>query len=694
MAYADLLDDETASSHYLIVLTPRRYHTGFSVFSGSVYSSTFDYGEVVGAWADGLELTQASSTSLNADEFYFDPNSNTVYVRLTSGANPDTIFLTLAYEIYAGTTSAHWYRVPTDDTTRVVFFDPIVSKSPQFKSSSTDLSFGFNPIQKSNLTVINAEHFLDRHLHDSSFFNADCVVYHWLGELDTANISKVLAGFTTSVSFDPPRVTFQIADRFDLLSQEWRHPTGSDNFFFTSSFANLDPNSFGVAIPKIYGLVTGGITPVNIDYVLESPTTSDNRDWVVCTGQTGLADVSQTVSAAPASTATRTYLDNLDGLNVGDSIWLDKATDEYATITALGANYIDHTTIVTPATTGELVKRAFVSAISIVQNNVEYKALYNRDYTISTAFNGNTSGFSFRTTLEANLSMPATLSPNDTVICRAYGPRNNLTLGGPAFGTDDTRTDNMAHPAQVTLDILKTHLGVAEADLDSASFTQALTDQDSGVGFIIPFSSKSKTFPKYKDVISKLCASTLSKLLIDQVGLFSIFTLAPFGAANFSVSDDEILSNSISFDYDYNDLISEAVVNYAIQQRSAFELNQVSSAISVTSDTATYLHMASKSREEDSVWIYEAEATNLANHLSFIYGDRLGSATIKVKNRFYDSKLGDVVDVSRVYLPGFDVDGETEFTRSYSVEEIIKGRTEITLTLQDFKGIDDNSGGW
>lgn len=694
MAYADLLEDEVAQSQYLIVLKPRRRVTSFTLFSGSVYRAAFDYGECTSAWADGVALTQGSSAVLSAGEFWHDVANDFLYVRLSGGGDPDTVWLVAAFEVYCGTIDAHHYRVATDSTTRVVYWEPIVSKSPMFKATASDSEFGFNPVQSSSLVLNNAENIFERFLHDSSFNRAECIVYHWLGDLLTANVKRVLNGFTTNASLDPPKLTLKITDRVDQLSNEWRNAAGSLSFYDLATYPSLDPQSIGRAVRRVYGRVDG-FEPVNVDYVIESPTTSDNRDWAVITGQTGLDQVSRTVPASPVSTTVRTYVNSVNGLNVGDSIWFDKASDEYAFVTAVGADYIEHAALSVACTTGDLVKRGFVGSVSIIQNEVEYVAHYNRDYTISTAMAGGISGFSFSTSLEANLSIPNTLSASDRVHCRVYGRRNDLTLGGPAFGSDDSRTDNMAHPAQVVLDILKGQLGVSESDINAAAFTAALTDQSSGVGLAIPERATSSEFPKLRDTLGVLTKSALFKLLINDDADWSIVTTKPLGAVTKTIADDEILRGSIGWDYDYSDVVSQVSIEYNAREvaltRSSEDTVSVASA---TSDMATYVHQASATLTQRSCWAYESEAQELADRMAFVMGERRGKVTLRTKNRFYATKLGDNIQVDLVSLPGFEYNGETVNSREHAVIEVERSKDQVTIKLDDRKGVEDNSGGW
>lgn len=692
MSYTDLLEDENIETNYLCILRPRRRVLTWTVVTGTIYSAPFNYGEVVSADNNGLPLTLAASVSVGSDEFFYDVDTETLYVDI--GVDPDTVWLTVEYELYFATYDGHHYRVPDDNTTRQVYFEPLITEAPALKQNISESISGINPVYNLNMGLNNSDHFFDRHLHDSSFNDARIEIWHWLDELTVDNVSLVLNGSVKNVSLAQPSVTITMADRTDFLKNEWRHPSPQESFFSTSLFPDLDETYNGRPIRMIYGGPVDGHIPVNVSFNDDEPTTSDNRAWVTNTGQSNQPNLTFTVDASPASTATRTYITTApDGVNVGDSIWLDKASDEYALVTAVGANFIDHTTIVTPASGGELVKRAFIGSVTIIQNNIEYTALYKRDYDI-TNFAGTSAGFTFDTNLESNLSMPNTLQIGDLVFCRVYGPTNFVTLGGPSFGTNDTRTANMNHPVQVILDILKRHVGIDESDLDTDSFNYALSAVPYGVSVVMPPSSYDD-FSVYLDIISTIARTALIRLLIDPNGRFSLGVYEPMGSSDKTIADDEILSESISFDYNNDEIVSDVIVEYNPREASNSPggSEQVST-VTATSDIAVYLHKASKTRTDQSLWTFAVDAQEYADHLAFIFGDRKGIVTLGTRNRFFNTTLGDIITVQRPYLPGNDVDGSTVFTRKYRVVNIDKGSDKVTLDLDDQKNVEDNAGGW
>lgn len=697
MSYTDLLDDEGINSQFLVVLMPRRKLGTFTLFSGSVYEIDFSLGHLTNLVIDGTALTAGTSTSLSAGQFYYDFENEVLYVRTSDSSTPNDNFVVATYEMYFGTFDAHHFRVPTDSSTRAVYFEPMVVRSPILRASSTDNFYGFLPVESSSITLSNATHLFEEHISESSFYRAGVKVYHWLDELSAANMKLVFSGISTQISYNDNQINITALDRVDSFNEEFRQFNNATSFYGMTDFPNLDPNFQARPIRQVYGVVDGFV-PVNIDYVQESPTTSDNRDWVLISGQSNLGSISRTVSATP-STTTRTYVNNAQGFRNRDSVWLDRVvgTDDFVIVTAVNylTGYIEHDAIATPMASGDSAKRSFVGAVTIQQNNLLYSALYGRDYIESTSFAAGTSGFSFTTTLEANLSMGATLSPNDKVSCRVYGKKDNVTLGGPSFGADDAETGTLTHPIVILFDLLKSGLRLTEAQLDTATFASLEASLMDAVGFAIPSESR-KDFPTYKAIIGDILETLLLRIFIDNDDLWTISQIAPLGTLIKSVDDTEIGRGSIQYQFDYSDICSDIVIEYG-QREISDRVNGASPSVftlSSSSDQAKYLHGINRQKTFHSLHFREADAQVLSDRLSFIFGERRGILSFNVKNRFFDSLLNDRIDVSRFALPGFAFDETIERTLQTAVVEVNRSLKAVTLVLDDQKGIEDNSGSW
>ena len=696
MAYADNLSKDFQKSQFLVVIKPARRVTDFTLVSGDIYTTTFDYGNIVSISQDGTELTEVTGSTPAAGQYSFDKDTDVIFIQSTDSTDPNNLNTIVTYELHFGTLGLSFPRIPDtakSDTNFLVYYEPIVVRSPSLKATQSDNVFGFLPTQTSQLILTEAPHLLQRHLYDSSFNKRQIEVYHFFGQTeDTTNVKKVLNGLMNNVSFKDRQVRISVTDRIDLFDSEFR-PTDVD-FYKSSVFSELDPSFEGAPIRYVYGRVDG-FQPINIDYLLESPTTSDNRLWGVRADKANLNEITQNVSVSPSSTTTRIFLDSIVGMGVGDTVHIDKATDESATITAVGANFID----ITPALvsgvpgSGDVVNRGTVGSVTIIQDDVIYNALIDRDYTIDTSTS--VLGFKFKTTLESNLGMPNTLSPNDTVLCRVYGKQNNVTLGGPAFGTDETETGNLTAGPVILLDLLKRFTGISESDIDSTSFSTLLSETTEALSFAIP-KRAGDSFPKIKEILAEMILSMILKLYIDQDQMWAVDLVEPITTTEKTIEDFHILIDSFDYDFDYKDIYSDTIVSYRRREVPAIVgvSGPIFDSVTSSSDTAKFLHLVNRTNKVESLHLRSADAQNLSDHLQFIFGDRRGQLTVSVKNEFFLTEIADRIKISRTRLPGFSFDKKTDREREFSTIETNKSLANVTITLDDQKGIEDNEGSW
>ena len=676
---------------------PRRRVEGWTVVSGFIYSASFDYGKPSGVSFNEEVFEEAGSATTGAGEWYFDEDTNTIYARTEQSADPDSGQLIVTYPLYVATTDTYWYATPTDSSSETVYYEALIQKDPVIKSTSSDNLFGYFPTQTSSITLANSENQLTRHIHDGSFNVASIMIYHSLGdEITVADTKLVYNGLMSDIQYSDNTVIINTVDRIDLFNKEWRNSNTS--FFSTSDFANLNPIFIGKPIRYVYGYVKGFV-PVNVDFVDESPGTSDNRDWVVVGNQTGLTEVSRTVPASPSSTTTRTYVNFVEGIQVGDSIFFDRAsgTDEYHLVTAINISpaYIEHEALATPMDTGDTVKKGFVSKVEIIQDDITYVCHYNRDYTVNLAMSAGCSGFSFTTTMEANTGLPSTLSPSDRVLCTVYGRVNDLTLGGPTFGDNDPFTNNLSNPAMVIYDIIKNKSGIAESGINTALFTSVQNDtQLEGIGFAIPKTAQG-SFPTYKQIITDILQTGLLRLYFDQDQTWAISLLAPLTSSVDTIDNAEIMGE-FGYSYSYGDVISDILVEYLMQEMSNIPARSSGDKSLVTAESATakYLHKVDKQKTFESLHFRETDAQELADRLSFVFGDRRGVIKINGRSQFFDLELNDTITVSREKLPGFEFVSGTERSVEGAVIDISKSLNSVNIEIDDQLGIENNSGSW
>lgn len=695
MTYAANLLVEGITSQYLAVIKPRRLAGSWSLISGTKYYQLFDYGEITKLEANATEKTKATSSALSDGIWYYDSLEEKLY--FDDGYNPATKNIVLTYEIYTGTFDAHWYRNPLDSTGRIVYYEPIIISSPKINASASESLFGYLPVQSSNITLSNAVHVLEKHLYDSSFYLCDVVIYHYLDKLTIANTKKVFSGLCTKISYDDKQIMLSLYDRLGIFDKEYRNVTGN-SFYAYSEFSDLDPAYEGRPIRNVYGIVEG-FPPVNIDYVadVDTPTVNDNRRYICIADETNLGSVQSSVPASPSSTTTRTYLNSANGFRVGDSVWFDKASDEYKIITNVnktGNNYIEHPALSVACAVGNIAKRSFIGNITIYKEDVVYRPLFGRDYTEYTDATNKVVGFDLSTSLETNLGMPSALSASDAIYCRIYGHKNTVTLGAAPFGLDSGETGNLTQAIVVLFDMLKTYTSIAEDDIDLTTFSSLQSSIADEIGFAVPEFSRND-FPIMKDVVNNILKTLLLKIFPNNDLKWTIKQTAPLGSVDKSIEDDEILLNSFKYEFDYNDIISDAILEYAGREYS--EKHQASrdySRVTKTSAVTKYLHKIDRQKTFKSLHFKLSEAQTLVDRLNYALSERQGICKLSTKNRFFDILLGDNVKISRSRMPGFEYDGNILREREFAIISTAKSLDDIELELIDQKGIEDNLLSW
>jgi hypothetical protein len=682
MAYSTLVLSEGVSSEFLVVLNPSRKVTSWTDLGSNQHSNNFTLGYVGSVTIDGVAQTLIASSAVSSGEYYWDNANQLLYIYSTGTASD---FIVVTYELYYSTKGAHFPRIPTSakSTTNVdVYFDPAVIKSASFKASLTDSLMGYLPSQSSNIIIGNPDHTLENHLYESSFSQKAVQIYHWLGDLETANIKKLLDGRMKNIRYSTDKLTINILDRVDIFNAEYRNTNNS--FYSTSDFAGVDPGFVGRPIRFVYGRADN-VRLVNLDQELNAPTTSNNRIWSVREGAANT--YTGVVSAAPASTATRTYLEDTSGIDVGDLAWLDKAADEYVLITAVsrtGSEYVEHATLSgANAQAADTLKRGTLGNLYVNQGGTRYPCHYNRDYTESVS--NNVVIVTLKAGAEASMGI-STLDGSEEVDGRIYGEQNDVTKGGSGFGSDSAQYNSLTNPAVILFDLMK-QVGIAEADIDLTSF-DTLSTQISGeeIGFALP-ANLDGDFPTYKTLLTDIFRSNLVQLFLNTDGKWEVDYLKVLPTQDVTIDKTEILVNTISYRLDYNDLISDVIISYRYRELYGSGLTK-----STTSNTAKYLHGVSKQKTFKTYLIDGADATTLGTRLADIFGDRRGSIEFTCKNRFFNNYIGDIIQVSLEKHVGFSYTEGTENTRSYEIIDIDKSSNTVKLKCSDNKGIEDNSG--
>lgn len=699
MSYLDNLSREGLASSYLAVITVKtKIEDTWVLHSGSIYKVPFSTGYVSGADADGEILSPFFSVgTMVAGSMYYDSVNEYLYVWLIDSGDPNSSFVVAYWDYYASTDHKIWHRDPLDESTEEIYWNPVIAQSPVFQQSSSDILYGYLPVQTSAISIINSDHFWEPIIYGSSFNKSPIRIYHQVGDLDSDNIKLVYNGLMSDVSYTGGTIEVSCVDSADIFSNEYRQVSTDDSFFSEDTFGaadiptstpGLDPNFIGAPIRTIIGDVKG-FTPVNISYVTENPTTSHNRSWVVCNDAPDLVkelvfEVNNPYGLGTPGTTTTTGISgsplptsfNKGGFN--DIVYFDRVsgTDELqlqkSTFIDIGfGQAFSHSALASPMADGDHVYKSWIKAVYIVQDGVVYTAGYKRDF-INADFAGGTTGFTFTSGMESNIGLPRTLSPSDKVFCDVSGrPINNVT-------------DFILH----VLD----KAGIPSADIDDTTILaneRIIYDYNdptpSKIGFAIP-STAQDSFPTLKTLLVDALLNNFSKLYIDSNGLWTTKLIDSYSKTD-SVDDLDIVKGSIEYSFSYADMVSSIVLDYGFTENS-LDGNFSASSYKKTgsSQEAILLHGVDKQKTFRSLY-NEAGTILLLGILANVYFERSGRLKITTNRKLFNANLGSTIEVNRTKLPGFEYSSDTLRQRNFYPVTITKTPNGVELILDDQKGI-------
>jgi hypothetical protein len=673
-------------------MSPKRKVTAWTHVSGNVYSAPFTLGYVSGVYKQATALTAGSSTSPSSNQFYYDQSAQQIFVNL-GGTDPTTTFMVAKYEIYSSYRAMNWYRDPLDSSSASAYFESSLQSKPVLPASMSQVLFGHMPAQTVNVTFTNNDHSFDPHLHESSFKGADISLYHYLGwPLRTENIKRVFRGAVSEIRLMDSRVEFSLIDSISFLTQTF------DGINFGTTFNGTDVIESGRAYKPynhIYGIVEGVRAAARFNSTdVDTNTTSG---FVSHAGLNSQLKTQYTFTVASGANSTsRTYLTSTTGIYIGDRFQFNRGGTKYYTeVKGVTATYIDHDAIGGAMVAADTILTYCIRKAALIDQGVRTELYPVRDYVVGAdvTVRKNRAGDIF-SAYDLAIQPPFVISTSAEVYCRIVGDPSVATVSGVAFA-NGTQSGVNSTAAGIIYDLLRTKLLIPESDINTASFTSAANAVPDTFGIVTP-TEGGADFETYSDMITRICASAMLRLCLDADAKWTLSVIAPMPTdATTAFIDDDIVGGAPEFEFSYDDVLSDVIVNYANgEMPNPGQIEKGFKTVKASSDTAKYLHGITAQKSFESLHIVESEAQTYANRLALIFGDRRGTVKINVAREFITSLIGDCSSVTRTKMPGLTYDGETELTRKFVVIENDRSSDVVTLVMDDQKGIEDNSGSW
>lgn len=218
----------------------------FTLHSGSVYKRTVDY-FVTSVKQSSTLYVQATSSTLNAGEFYYNPVTNELFIRTTDSSNPNTKEIIVFYRHFFSNAPLN---LPYDLLSgEVVEWQARINQTGTIKQSLDQQNTGIAIETSTSISFIGADGYFDNIIDKHIWENKDIKFYSWFTGLNISEKKKIFDGVIESKSFTPQSVSFKCKD-FTFRLREF-----VDLSTFTSADGELNDSDLDTPKRRIYGRV-------------------------------------------------------------------------------------------------------------------------------------------------------------------------------------------------------------------------------------------------------------------------------------------------------------------------------------------------------------------------------------------------------------------------------------------------------
>lgn len=684
----------------------RKRVTGWTNVSGLVWSAPFSLGDVTLPYINyGDAAAKATDGTLSDGTWFHD--GQTLY--FLSVFNPDSSNVsnfffpgvTAEFTIYLSDKDYTYQSIPNDSASQVVDWIGGLVDVPQVGNGSTETLYGITPLNIGALRFLDGEGDLLPLLYDCSFSFA--LTKAWVDS------KQVFLGYVNGFSINSENeINFRVSDYMSFFDREYE--IANDQFFNTADFPSLDPKaSSGNWIKRlVFGMVDGHEC-VNVDYSA-TPSVTNNRDWVSHYYNSGdtVGTVSHPVDHLAANGSSITYFTTTPQFNVGDHLELFNNGVYYRAIVISvnrPAKSVVHTAVgARTFTASDTGTRYFIGRVLVFDGTAAWYLRPGQDFTVFTDGTNKVAGFQMADDWETAVGFTdGIFDPvKHKLFVRVYGDKDLDQYDDATTVSALADEGGVRSKAISLLFRTVTDSGFLKSDI-ATDLWKDVDAYSHSFGFSIPEKASDTKAQTYKYVIESILKSSIWAMgfyeSLNTIKL-GIFAHRPFLSAGDYEADDTDL-NGFSFDIDYADVYSNFILHYFKKETSIGETNPLSHEtvdyveIKISSPVANSLHLVSKTYSTDSLHFDDAEAAIYVQRLAYALGDRRGIYKINLGQEFLDSTaLGVSYNLIRERLPGFEYERRTYRTRQTTLIEVQKSTDGVSISLDDQKGIQDNSGNW
>lgn len=724
MSYADQVDRQGKEISVFATVSRKVRASGSDVqtYDGTRKYISFSSGTVLSVVGIGTQTTDSLARnnfiavgSLAAvdstDEYYYDAAAGRIYFYFGATGIGDLTQATyvIEYQLNFASSDISWYSTPTDDTTSMIKWTGGIVGLPAITRSAVDNYAGFSPSEISPLEIAITDSDLMASSYTEDFNGGSAEIWVCYGIIAPENIRKLFTGTISNVRGNQTTFTFDLIENVKILNGSF---AGS---YFQDVFQACEPLAFGRAIPLVYG-VPRWIKCINVDYIKNGATTSDNRKWVAYDGILGHGQTTHTLSTvgSPSGGTYPVTMSAADAAKLIDDQRVYRNSDgKWARITydgsSIGLSPVGHTPAPGDVYTRPAIQEAYFQVPS--KQGTAQNWLISDSATISSVIDSDcvemllTSGFEAAAT---TLGL-TTIDPDDfEVWVRVIGPGMDQLDSASGYFEDDVPSEVGA-----LLWYLRNVMDLPDTVINVDSFETALLSRvatSSGINqanFITP--CWQETFEDHRSVINRLLQQIGAIAFFNESGQFEIIPRKVLSTADYTLTDSEIDGESIDFEWNAGD-------------RSWFQLDGSSQYLGVAttrliakpSSTQTSISFANGpigpilSSNNGFTWgeapvktieLYDIGKDVQAggryigrkglSRIAQYFGARRGFIKLRAFGEIVDVVPGQTVSITREHLPGFQFVAGTLRTKSYCVLSAARDGDSVELLLEDQYSIEE-----
>ena len=216
--------------------------------SSGVYNKKVPY-FVTDLSIDGTQYSKASSSSVDAGEWFFEHKTSTIYVNILEGAAPEDVKIIATYRLFFATAPLTLSADLTDNGAQV-FYEGRIKSSPGYNHKIGVEQSLVSLVGSGRLSLENTDGGLNGPYERLIFENQQVSIYSWTRSDKFSEARIIYRGVIESKTYDAESLSFTVKDRLFAIQGSLPQET------FTEEM-NVLPSVVGLPKRRVYGKFAG-----------------------------------------------------------------------------------------------------------------------------------------------------------------------------------------------------------------------------------------------------------------------------------------------------------------------------------------------------------------------------------------------------------------------------------------------------